>query len=264
MAAMFGFFRRRRRAKLRREPLTDEQWAAIEHRVPIVAHLRASDRRELGGIVQILLAEKRFEGCGGLEMTDEIRLVIAAQAGLLLLHQKHEDRTFYPTLDSILVYPQAYVANARRVDANGVVTEGPVGRLGESWYRGALVLSWDDVVRGAADDQDGHNVVLHEFAHQLDGESGAMEGAPALPSAARYRDWARVLGHEYKELADDLHHGHRTLLDPYAATNPAEFFAVATEAFFEKPRAMRHSHPELYEQLAGFYRQDPASWGRTG
>lgn len=252
---MFGFFRRRRRARLRAQPLPDEWWTIIDRRIPLVGALSSEDRRELGGIVQIILNEKRFEGCGGLEITDEVRVTIAAQAALLLLHRETD---YYPTLQTILVYPHAYRAPSRRLNPDGTVTEGPQGRLGESWLRGVLVLSWADVVRGAADEDDGQNVVFHEFAHQLDGESGAMEGAPDLPSAARYRDWARVLGQQYAELAEVIHRGHASLLDRYAATNPAEFFAVATELFFERPRVMRKRYPELYDQLSGFYRQQPA------
>ena len=247
---MFGFFRRRRREKLKAVPLSEQQWAIIDRRVPLVRGMGEADRRELGGIVQILLREKRFEGCGGLEVTDEIRLTIAAQAGVLLLHRETD---FYPTLRSILVYPRAWTAPQATPGPGGVVTEGPQTRLGESWHRGAVVLSWDDVARGAADPDDGHNVTLHEFAHQLDGEAGGMEGAPRLRGPGRYRAWAEALGAEYEELIERLHRGHRTLLDPYAATNPAEFFAVATELYFEKPGAMRRRHPELFEQLEAFY-----------
>lgn len=215
-----------------------------------------ADRRELGGIVQVLLHEKNFEGCGGLTITDEMRVTIAAQAAVLLLHR---DTGYYPTLRSILVYPRAYHAPSLRRNPDGTVSEGIQGRRGESWYRGALVLSWQDVTHGAADATDGQNLVFHEFAHQLDAESGGMEGAPALAGAARYRDWARVLGREYDALIADLHRGHHTLLDPYGSTNPAEFFAVATELFFERPHAMRETYPALYEQMARFYRQDPAA-----
>lgn len=253
---MLGFFRNRRRRKVGAKPLPGAWWAIIDRRVPMIASMGEADRRELGRIIRILLDEKRFEGCGGLEMTDEIRVTIAAQAAVLLLHRP--DPRYYPTLKSILVYPSAYFANTTRQNPDGTITEGPQGRLGESWFRGSLVLSWDDVVRGAADDSDGLNVTLHEFAHQLDGQSGGMNGAPPLPSAGRYRDWARVLGGEYAELVEGMHRGQaggRTLIDPYGATNPAEFFAVVTELFFERPADLRREHPELYEQLAGFYRQ---------
>ena len=121
-----------------------------------------------------------------------------------------------------------------------------------------MVLSWDDVLAGAADIHDGHNVVLHEFAHQLDKEAGYGDGAPDLPQRSMYVAWARVLSAEYAHLVDAIHQNHPTVLDPYGATNPAEFFAVATEAFFEKPAALKSLHPELYEQLRQFYEQDPA------
>jgi Mlc titration factor MtfA (ptsG expression regulator) len=253
---MLGFLRRRRRERIGARPLPDAWWAIIDRRVPMIAAMEGADRRELGRIVRILLDEKRFEGCGGLVMTDEVRVTIAAQAAVLLL--RRPDRRYYPTLRSILVYPSAYFANTTRRNPDGTITEGPQGRRGESWFRGSLVLSWDDVVRGAARADDGRNVTLHEFAHQLDGDSGGMNGAPVLASPARYRDWARVLGEEYAELAEDMHKGHRTVIDPYGATNPAEFFAVVTELFFERPAALRRHHPELYEQLAGFYGPSPA------
>lgn len=253
---MFGFFRRRSRKRLRATPLPSAHWSIIDRRVPLVRTLSEADRAELGAIIQVLLHEKNFEGCAGLVMTDEIRLTIAAQAALLLLHRNTD---YYPTLKSILVYPRAYFATAQRRNPDGTITEGPEGRLGESWFRGSLVLSWDDVLRGGADPSDGHNVVLHEFAHQLDGEHTGMDGAPLLSGPARYREWAKVLGAEYTRLIEDLHRGHATLLDPYASTSPPEFFAVATEFFFERPRDMRARHPDLYAQLAAFYKQDPAS-----
>lgn len=252
---MFGL-RERRRQNLRETPLPESWWRIIDRNVPLIRQMNAADRAALGGIVQVLLDEKTFEGCGGLEITDEVRVTIAAQAAVLLLHRETE---YYPTLKTILVYPRAYVGNIKHQQPDGTVIEGPQPRLGESWFRGALVLSWADVIHSAAIDNDGHNVTLHEFAHQLDGESGGMEGAPDLPSRARYRDWARVLGHEYQELIEDVHRGHRSLLDPYGSTNPAEFFAVATELFFEKPAAMKRHHPELYDQLRQFYAQNPVS-----
>jgi len=251
---LLRFLKARKRTKLRGIPLPEEWWSIIDQRVPMVRKLNESDRKELGASIQILLHEKRFEGCAGLEMTDEIRVTIAAQAAVLLLHRPTR---YYPTLRTILVYPHAYRAPGKKVNPDGTVTEGTQTRLGESWFRGSLVLSWDDVVRGAEDEGDGHNVVFHEFAHQLDSESGSVDGAPALPSSERYRSWAQVLSHEYEELVRDIHLGHRTLLDSYGATSPPEFFAVATEFFFEKPRAMKMHAPELYEQLAGFYRSDP-------
>jgi Mlc titration factor MtfA (ptsG expression regulator) len=251
-----ALLRRWRRPKLRRRPLPPEWRAIIDRNVPAVRLLSADERSELWGHVQVFLAEKFFEGCAGLTITDEIRLTIAAQACLLLLNR---DTDYYPTLRTILVYPSGYVAPATSRQPDGTVIEGPQHRSGESWLRGAVVLSWDDVRRGAADPFDGRNLVLHEFAHQLDGESGAAEGAPALGERSRYVAWARVLGREYEQLIADLERRMPTLIDAYGATTPAEFFAVVTEAFFERPRALRQRHPDLYEQLRSFYRQDPAA-----
>ncbi len=229
----------------------------IEQNVPYYRFLPPDDRRELQGLIQVFLAEKRFEGCGGLRMTDEIRVTVAAEACILLLHR---DTDFYPGLYSILVYPDAYVAPSSGHGRMGTVTEDLEVRLGESWNRGAIVLSWNDTLHGAADIHDGHNVVFHEFAHQLDMEDGLADGAPRLPKPAMYTTWARVLGREYRTLIDSIEHRQRTLLDRYGATNPAEFFAVITEFFFEKPIELKGLHPELFEELKRFYRQDPASF----
>jgi Mlc titration factor MtfA (ptsG expression regulator) len=252
---MFGR-RRRRRQRLRRQPFPAEWLAAVERNVPAFGQLDAEKQRELLGHIAVLLAEKRFEGCGGLEISDEIRVTIAAQAAMLLLGRETD---YYPTVKTILVYPHPYVHDRPRRQPDGTVVEGPQVRLGESWFRGPVVLSWDDVRRGAADVHDGHNLVFHEFAHQLDAESGANEGAPALGARSRYVAWARVLGSEYARLQDDLRRGRPTLLDGYGATSPAEFFAVVTECFFERPLALERLHPDLYIRMADYYRQDPAA-----
>jgi Mlc titration factor MtfA (ptsG expression regulator) len=252
--------KRRRRTRLRAEGLDAGRRAIVERNVPAFHHLPEPDRRELLGHTRVLLEEKRFEGLGGLDMTDEIRVTIAAQAALLLLHR--ERPTYFPSVKSILVYPHAYVVPTKQVGPGGMVTEGNQVRLGESWTRGNVVLSWRDALHGALDAGDGHNLVLHEFAHQLDSEWGGMEGAPELTRKGCMASWARVLGDEYKNLRRAAIHGHDTLLNRYGATNPAEFFAVVTEAFFEQPRAMKAHHPDLYHQLSCFYNQDPAAWDR--
>ena len=252
---MFAWLTRRRRDAIRRRPVPPEWRAIIAKNVPYAAVLGPGDRDELIGHVQVFLAEKHFEGCGGMQVTDEVRVTIAAQACVLLLHR---DTDYYPGLSSILVYPTAYLVPGGRMP-DGLVTEEPQARLGESWTRGAVVLGWDSVLSGASDLHDGHNVVLHEFAHQLDQEDGAGDGAPTLPRRSMYVAWARVLGHDFEQLVHDTEHHHRTLIDKYGATNPAEFFAVATETFFEKPRPLRSKHPALYLQLKEFYQQDPAA-----
>jgi MtfA peptidase len=255
---MFGWLSLRRRARVRQQPFPAAWSAIIEKNVPYVAQLPAADRDELIGHVKVFLAEKNFEGCGGLEIDDEVRVTIAAQACVLLLHRETD---YYPQLMSILVYPSTYFAPPGQRTPDGMVSDDPQARLGESRTRDVVVLAWDSVLSGAADIHDGHNVVLHEFAHQLDQESGGGDGVPELPKRSMYVAWARVLGHDFNQLVDDVQHNHRNVIDQYGATNPAEFFAVATETFFEKPRQLRAKHPELYEELAMFYRQDPAVVG---
>jgi MtfA peptidase len=252
---MFDFGRKHRRAAWREEGLTEAQRAIIDRNVPYLARLTEVDRREHEGLVRVFLEEKSFEGCGGLELTEEIKVTIAGQACILLLHR---DNDMYPDVDAILVYPGAYRVHATSRDG-AVVVEGDEARLGESWTRGVVVLAWDHVKLHAGQPTDGQNVVLHEFAHQLDSEDGSMDGAPELGTRARYASWAHVLGDELADLSKKFHDGVRTDIDPYGATNPAEFFAVVTEMFFEKPRALKKRHPGLYEELSSFYQQDPAS-----
>ena len=252
---MFDFFKKHHRAALRAEPMPEAWRAILTKNIPYLGLLPAADMTELEARVRVFIAEKQFEGCGDLELTDEMRVTIAGQACLLVLHR---DDDIYPDLESILVYPHAYRVPAKHRDG-AVVVEGDEVRLGESWERGTLVLAWDHVNAATHHVIPGHNVVLHEFAHQLDGVDCAMDGAPALGSRARYLAWARVLGDEYKELSERVVAGRATDIDPYAVTNPSEFFAVVTEAFFERPERLRKLHPAMYAELADFYRQDPAA-----
>ncbi|HEY4282208.1 MAG TPA: M90 family metallopeptidase [Chthoniobacterales bacterium] len=220
--------------------------------------LSETDRAELVGHVQVFLAEKRFEGCGGLEITDKIRLTIAAQACLLLLHRKTD---YFPRLLTILVYPSAYLADERRPIDEHVWQEGKVSRLGETGRQlGSMVLAWDATKSGAADPSDGRNVVFHEFAHQLDYENFAADGAPALATRDQQLSWGAVMRVEFASLQAADATGIPTLLDTYGATNPAEFFAVATEAFFERPYGLRQRHPRLYAEFARYFQQDPTQY----
>jgi Mlc titration factor MtfA (ptsG expression regulator) len=219
--------------------------------------LPPEDQQELLRHTQVLLAEKHFEGCGGLELTDEIRVTVAAQASVLLLHRKTD---YYPLLTSILIYPSAYVVPGERPVGGGVWEEGGDVRLGHTSAKlGALVLAWDDTLRGARSVDDGDNLVFHEFAHQLDFEDRVADGTPVL-EARQYASWARVLGEEYEALRRAADDGQSTLIDQYGAKNPAEFFAVVTELFFERPVEFRARHEALYHELQSFYRQDPATW----
>jgi hypothetical protein len=254
---VFGILKRRRRRRLRATPLPASARTIIERRVPYSRCLPAPLRAELEGLVQVFLAEKRFDGCAGLEISDEMRLTIAAQACVLLLGRETD---VYPMLHSILVYPGAYVSHEPVLEEGGLVSEGPDERIGESWIQGSLVLSWDDVESAGADD--GVNVVYHEFAHQLDDEAGGAEGTPQLPESDMYADWQRVMTSEYEQLVEAADGRRPTVLDEYGTESPAEFFAVATECFFERSVEMRARHPELYGELARLYRQDPADWAQ--
>jgi Mlc titration factor MtfA (ptsG expression regulator) len=250
-------FKERRWRKIRQREFPRAWVGILERNVSAYAGLAPEEKERLHQHINVFLHEKRFEGVEGLQITDEIRVTIAAQACLLVLNRPTR---YYPTLSSIIVYPRGYLvrgAQMRRPD--GTIIEGDSHRLGESWHRGNVVLSWDDVRHGAADADDGRNVALHEFAHQLDGEYLGVEGAPLLHEAGAYAAWARVLGAEYAQLVADVDDQRRTLLGSYAATSPAEFFAVATELFFERPAALKDRHPALYEQLRLCYGQDPAA-----
>ena len=241
---------------MRGRPFPSEWEAILERSVPIYRRLSEDDRLELKGHVLVFLAEKRFEAAGGLSIDDEIRVTIAAHACVLLLHRPTD---YYPGLYTIIVYPGAYVAERAVREPIGVVTEQIETRLGESSTRGAVVLSWDAVSAAASDVGDCRNVVLHEFAHQLDAQDGRVEGTPVLSDRSRYVAWARILGEEYERLRRDASLGRRTVLDRYGATSPAEFFAVATECFFTRPGLLAGNHPELYAELRDYYRQDPAA-----
>jgi len=215
-------------------------------------------RRQLQQRVKRFLHEKHFQGAGGLEVDDEIRVTIAAEASLLTLNRGPE---VFPRLRWIIVYPTTFIVEGESwVEEDGVVEEGPRDLLGESWHNGRVILAWDSVRHGARHVGDGENVVLHEFAHQLDSESGSTDGAPLLGSHSALRGWAEVLSEEFLRLRDHRLRGRRTLIDEYGATNPAEFFAVATETFFERPREMARHHEALYDMLRTYYRLDPAQW----
>jgi len=235
-------------------PIPDSWYGVVEHDVPLARWLSAEERERLLRLVQVFLTEKHFEGCGGLTVTEDMKVRIAAEACLLLLNL---EGPCYPTLRTVLVYPRGFVPKFAGSPGTGEIARSPVPLIGESWGDGVVVISWDDAVRGARYPADGDNVVLHEFAHQLDAEDGAADGAPILAPGA-LRTWGGVLSEEYERLRRDAADDRRSALDEYGATNKAEFFAVATEAFFEKPVQLEREHPALYTQLRQFYRQDPA------
>lgn len=255
-ASVFLIFlaKKARYRKLVNSPLPENYAEILKRNLPPYTSLSSDERKRLHGLINVFLADKNFEGCGGLELTDEIRVTIAAQACMLLLNRETK---VYPRLKTILVYPDTYVAGKEGLF--GQDTRHPV-RLGESWRDGAVVLAWNSVKGGAANFDDGQNVTIHEFAHQLDQEDGSADGAPKLDKSSAYRTWAHVFQQEYKSLQKAAGKGSRSVLNEYGATNPAEFFAVATETFFEKPEQLKRKSPELFEELKSYYHTDPLKW----
>jgi Mlc titration factor MtfA (ptsG expression regulator) len=254
---MPGFFSRRRIDRPLDVPFPPDWRAIIARHVPYVAHLTADQRAELERHVQRFVDGKHFEGAGGLRIHDVHRVTIAAHAALLMLGGTTDG---FPRLTTILVYPDEYVVDEPQELEGGIMSEGPEVFAGHTQSRlGAVVVSWRDVLEGVRDPEDGENVLLHEFAHQLDFEDGEDNGVPRHADTAAARRFREVMHREYERLRDDVLHDRDTLLDPYGAEDRVEFFAVATEAFFELPAALSEEHPELYDVLAAYYRQDPAS-----
>jgi Mlc titration factor MtfA (ptsG expression regulator) len=207
--------------------------------------------------IKQFLHEKTFVACDDLAMTDEVKVTIAGKACLLLLNRETE---VFPKLTHILVYPHPFVAPRQQTAAGGVVTHTNQGLSGESWSDGRVILAWDQVARNPVTEALGQDVTLHEFAHQLDSETGSTNGAPVLKTAAAYQRWSQVMATEFTALQHAIQHQEDTIIDTYGATNPAEFFAVCTEAFFKKSEALAHYHPALYTQLQSFYQVDPREW----
>ncbi len=283
---MFGLLTSRRRKALRATPPPATWKGILKRNCPLVARLNVADREELLGHVQVFIAEKNFEVCRGKEITEEIRVTIAAQACLLLLHR---ETSYFSRMGSVLVYPQAYLTRHRHRDEHGLEEDVEQVNVGEAWERGSVILSWEDVLIDAQDADDGFNVVLHEFAHQLDMEDGVADGVPVLSPPkgvsrrTAYKQWSKVMEVEFAALnkvadwldehfpednEDDARPRPEELpegapmhvLDPYGAEDPAEFFAVATESFFEDAAALKEHHPALYAEFAVYYRQDPVQW----
>ncbi len=247
----------RKRDRLRKQPFPKAWRVILKRRVPLVRRLPVDLQLELKRQIQVFLAEKSFIGCDSLDINDEIRVTIAAQACLLILKRP---RGYYPRLREILVYPGSFVVEREHTDRIGVAHHARQVLSGESWERGQVVLSWLDTLEGAAIPDDGQNVVIHEFAHQLDQETGAANGTPVLVRRAHYAQWSKVLAAEFRHLKGMIALQQVSLFSAYGASDPAEFFAVVSEVFFEQPQRMAEEHPELYEQLTLFYQLDPLSW----
>ncbi len=251
---LFSWLRRRRRRNLLSKPVPPEWLSYLEEYVPHYAALEPEEQSRLCDIARILVAEKEWEGCGGLDMTDEIKVAIAGTASLLVLHRQEN---YFDRVISILVYPHTYVARGEALDEQGIL-RGDSPRLGEAHYRGPVVLSWSEVQQDAGYPAAGKNVVLHEFGHKLDMLNGWVDGIPDLDTKEQYERWTTVMGREFRELRHAAEFHRHTLLDKYGAQNEGEFFAVATECFFLRSRRMAHDHPEMYEVMRDYFRQDPA------
>lgn len=246
-----------RRQRLRAQPFPAAWRDILRRRMPYFQGMPADLQLQLKRHIQVFLAEKEFIGCAGLEVDDEMRVTIAAQACLLLLNRRHD---YYPQLRQILIYPGAFVVEHARPDAAGVLQSQRQVLSGESWSNGQVILSWHDTLEDAAAPFDGRNVVIHEFAHQLDQEKGEATGVPDLGRRADYARWSRVFAEAFAQLQQEAHWQVQGLFNHYGATNPAEFFAVASEVFFEQPQALHQHSPALYAELSTYYRVNPLSW----
>lgn len=252
---LFSWLRNRRRKALLAQPFPPEWLAHLQRNVPYYGYLTEAEQAKLRDDLRVFVAEKDWEGCGGLEMTDEIKVTIAALAMLLVLALPHD---YFRTVPTILVYPHGYVAPDAQ-EVGGLVMVGDSPRLGQTENRGPLLLSWSDVLKEESELGSGNNLVFHEFAHQLDLLDGEINGTPLLRDRKLARRWQKVMTAEYERLVRASERGRATLLDDYGATDPGEFFAVATECFFDRPVDLGATHPKLYELLRDYFQQDPAA-----
>ncbi len=257
---MLGWFSKKRRQKLMTMPFSSGWEDMIRRNMIHFILLDDVERKHLKELIQVFITEKSWEGCGGLELTDEIRVTISAQACLLLLNIPHN---YYENVETIIVYPSDVVLPERKLGffentLEPLEPDYPVS--GQAFEQGPVILAWDAILKGGRRPEYGFNVVYHEFAHKLDMQDGVADGTPRLRDRAEYRDWIKTCSREYIRLLKDLHQGNPTFLDEYGATDEVEFFAVATEHFFSQPRQMIKAAPELYRVLREFYGQDPAKW----
>ncbi len=251
------YWREHKRDKVKQTPFKKEWRKIIQQRMPYFRQMPADLQLQLKQHIQVFLSEKEFIGCNGVKITDEIKITIAAQACLLLLNRK---TNYYPKLKIILVYPRAFVKEQQQQGADGVQYTQRVALAGESWGFGKVVLSWQDTIEGADIPNDGRNVVIHEFAHQLDQENGKANGAPTLGKHQSYKCWSTIFSEQFEHLRKQASAGIPSLFDYYGATEPAEFFAVTSEVFFERAKQFNHEYPELYKQLTQYYQVDPIHW----
>jgi len=252
---LFRWLKERRRQKLLAQPCPAPWLDILARRVPLYRALDPDEQAKLRDTLRILLAEKSWEGCKGLELTDDLRVTIAALASILVLGND----AGYDNVQTILVYPEAFRVPEQHALVGDVAVHGEGERLGEAHHRGPVILSWADIQEDVAKPGYGQNLVFHEFAHQLDMQNGEADGVPMLPRRLRHR-WQKVMAREFERLCKAADRERDTFLDPYGATDEAEFFAVVTEAFFDEPLTMRERHANLYELFREYYRVEPAKW----
>ncbi|MEZ6127245.1 MAG: zinc-dependent peptidase [Planctomycetaceae bacterium] len=253
-----SWFRNRRRRRMTAEPFPEPWNQIIAANVRHVACLPLEQQQRLRQFIRIFVAEKVWEGLQGFCITPEIQVTIAAQAGLLSMGKT---QTYFEHVLSILVYPDEYLRREQDQSPYGIVTERRTRMLGEAEWRGPVYLSWVDVLDGGRREVPGQNLVLHEFAHQLDMLNGRFaDGIPPLNSRSDLQQWLEVCEPEYQALQKRCEQRQPGVIDCYGAQNSAEFFAVLTEAFFENARALRQQHPVCYDLLADYYQLDPAEW----
>lgn len=255
---IFSWLENHKRKKILEAPFPVEWENILSSKLKHYKRLPADQQKHLRDLVQVFVAEKYWEGCGGLELTDEMKLTIAGAACLLVLGLPHD---LFSDVKSILVYPTTMRLPERPLSIHSTAAppQGSQAILGEAQLGGPVILAWDAALQDCRHPETGHNVVYHEFAHKLDMLTGQADGTPPLNSAEEYRQWTDVCSHVFLDLRARAKAGRKTFLDSYGATNEAEFFAVATEEFFGKPSSLKQHHPDLYEVLSKFYRQDPAS-----
>lgn len=257
---IFSWFKKRRRKKMLTQPFPEHWHPILKRNVLFYAELQSYEQSRIRDDMRILIAEKTWTGIGDLVIDEEMQVTVAAQAALLLLNIEHD---YYDCTSEIILHRSHYHPHEEYSEDGLIIQESP-GVLGQAYYRGPVILSWASAVAGGRNDDDGRNVVFHEFAHKLDMADDLTDGTPPLDSKSQYQEWIRVMSESFNELQERAEQGRATLLDKYGATDEAEFFACATESFFEKPKQLKSKHPELYNVLKSYYKQDPAKRKRNG
>ena len=251
-----SLLRNHHRRKLLESPFPDSWQRVLDSDVPYTQLLSKAEQQRHRDIITILIDEKYWEGCGGLELTERMQVVIAAQAAVLLLNCDSTD--YFHNVRTFLVYPEAYVQTQERVGSDGLVHSGSAN-LGEAWYNGPVVLSWKDSLEASHGFGRGLNVVFHELAHAVDMLTGTTNGTPLLRDRDDYASWHQTMSRTFATLKETYARGGRDVIRPYGITNVAEFFAVTTECFFDAPIPFKRAHPAVYEHYCRFWGQDPAS-----